>query len=525
MKKLFLFLIIGLIALSGVNALNWYSDVSSPHPYWKENNAKDITINDNEKATLATNTFDSIDDIVHLNVNIYNIDGVFVNNVDSYDVDVSEYTGFEEIEINKNNYVNAGDYRVVVTLSDSYQSQTDYATLKVNSISQPPVNPPVEPPVQPPINPPVNPPVEPPVQPLQNRAPHAAVIASPQIGNSPLNVQFSSTGSSDPDNNQLTYTWNFGDGTTSNQANPNHIYTNNGNNQVYYVVSLTVSDGSLIDIAQVIITVNPQIIPPPVPGNEDPVAILSIDRSQTCKNVAINFDGSWSYDMDGTIEFYSWDFGDGNSASGPSVSNSYSSDGNYLASLTVTDNQGATNSAYTFIEIGGIGCFETPQENRDTSDDENYGVNKFSLNILNNKNFVAESGKSFDFDIQIINTGETQDDVKLFTEIIGLDVKKVSMISLSKNSNILKNIVLDLPKDAKGEYIIKVELNSDGYNDVAYMPIKIIGKSNNVNIEVNEVVANVKEVNNWPLIILLIILILASGTGLYFMIKKVMGEK
>ena len=54
-----------------------------------------------------------------------------------------------------------------------------------------------------------------------NRAPSAVITATPSNGLSPLTLSFSSQGSSDPDpNTTLTYSWNFGDGTTSTVANP-----------------------------------------------------------------------------------------------------------------------------------------------------------------------------------------------------------------------------------------------------------------------------------------------------------------
>ncbi|WP_432993160.1 PA14 domain-containing protein [Dactylosporangium sp. CA-233914] len=58
-------------------------------------------------------------------------------------------------------------------------------------------------------------------------------------GLQPLQVHFSSAGSSDPDGDPLTYHWDFGDGTTSTEANPIKTYSNIG----VYTAQLTVSDG------------------------------------------------------------------------------------------------------------------------------------------------------------------------------------------------------------------------------------------------------------------------------------------
>lgn len=73
-----------------------------------------------------------------------------------------------------------------------------------------------------------------------NRAPSAVITATPSNGLAPLDIDFSSAGSSDPDpNTTLTYAWDFGDGGTSTAANPSRTYTTNGT----YNVALTVSDG------------------------------------------------------------------------------------------------------------------------------------------------------------------------------------------------------------------------------------------------------------------------------------------
>ncbi|WP_425552472.1 PQQ-dependent sugar dehydrogenase, partial [Dactylosporangium maewongense] len=71
-----------------------------------------------------------------------------------------------------------------------------------------------------------------------NRAPTAVAGASVTSGAAPLTVNFSSAGSSDPEGGALTYSWAFGDGTTSTVANPTKTYTTNGT----YNATLTVRD-------------------------------------------------------------------------------------------------------------------------------------------------------------------------------------------------------------------------------------------------------------------------------------------
>ncbi len=58
-----------------------------------------------------------------------------------------------------------------------------------------------------------------------NLPPVAAAAASPIFGPTPLTVNFSSAGSSDPENHPLTYLWDFGDGSPRRTlANPSHLY-------------------------------------------------------------------------------------------------------------------------------------------------------------------------------------------------------------------------------------------------------------------------------------------------------------
>jgi len=75
--------------------------------------------------------------------------------------------------------------------------------------------------------------------------------------------------------------------------------------------------------------------------NIPPVAQASVDPYLAPVGSEFTFDGSASSDEDGTIVSYDWDFGDGTSDSGVSVTHAYAAPGLYDVVLTVTDDMGA----------------------------------------------------------------------------------------------------------------------------------------------------------------------------------------
>src|SRR5207244_13079388 len=74
-------------------------------------------------------------------------------------------------------------------------------------------------------------------------------------------------------------------------------------------------------------------------GNQPPTAAFT----QSCSGLSCTFT-STSSDPDGTIASYSWTFGDGATSTAQNPSHPYGAAGTYTVGLTVTDNQGATNS-------------------------------------------------------------------------------------------------------------------------------------------------------------------------------------
>ena len=85
-------------------------------------------------------------------------------------------------------------------------------------------------------------------------------------------------------------------------------------------------------------------------GNEPPVADAAGPYSGSPQQT-IQLSGSGSWDPDGWITNYSWNFGDGTTGSGEMDSHTYAAAGSYVVTLTVTDNSGATSSTETTVTI------------------------------------------------------------------------------------------------------------------------------------------------------------------------------
>jgi Tfp pilus assembly protein PilV len=75
-----------------------------------------------------------------------------------------------------------------------------------------------------------------------NQSPVANIAANPPSGNGPLTVNFDATGSTDPDNDPLTYFWDFGDGETASGAKVSHTFTYIGLGAISRTVTLTATD-------------------------------------------------------------------------------------------------------------------------------------------------------------------------------------------------------------------------------------------------------------------------------------------
>ncbi len=138
----------------------------------------------------------------------------------------------------------------------------------------------------------------------------------------------------------LSYSWTFGDGGSANGQNVSHTYTDNG----VFTATLSVSDGDGgTGTDQVTVTVS----------NVAPYNVNAGSDKSGNEGASFTFSGS-ATDPGADVLTYSWNFGDGTSATGPSVTHAYGDNGTYTVTLTVTDDDGGSGSDQLSVTTSNV---------------------------------------------------------------------------------------------------------------------------------------------------------------------------
>ena len=172
-----------------------------------------------------------------------------------------------------------------------------------------------------------------------NRAP-TADLGGPYSAPRGMGIVFDASRSADPDGDNLTYEWDFGDGTTGGAVQVTHAYSR----VKAYKVTLIVGDG-LGGEAQVSDSVE-VFNRPPVAHAGGPY--LNPD------SLVVHFDAGASTDEDGDTLTFVWSFGDGtrDSSSGSLVSHTYARFGTYEVAVHVQDGLGGADADRTSATVG-----------------------------------------------------------------------------------------------------------------------------------------------------------------------------
>jgi len=220
-------------------------------------------------------------------------------------------------------FPSAGNYTISVTITDQ-SGQTDDAAINVAITEPTPATP------MPPISSPI-------ISPTPAVPPVAAMSANPTHGEANLNVRFTASNTANTQSAITSYIWNFGDGATSRGASVSHTYTSAGT----YIanITLTNADGLTSRAIQQII----------VNESAPPIANMSASTTRGEATLRVNFAAEDASSSSSPINRYQWNLGDGSSATGPSVSHSYTRAGTFLVVVTITNENG--QSANTSQQI------------------------------------------------------------------------------------------------------------------------------------------------------------------------------
>ncbi len=178
---------------------------------------------------------------------------------------------------------------------------------------------------------------------------------------------FDATKSYDPDDQNLSFRWDFGDGSTSVEPIATHMYKEGGE----YLVTLSVVDDSDLDC-------NTDQITQKVFVNTAPEAGFTV-KDASCIQQQIVMDASSTTDETPGNMVYRWDFGDGTSDVGKAVKKVYKKGGVYNISLAVDDGLGTPCSVDVIEKTIRVNTPPTASAGKDVnlclqSQDEEYRV-------------------------------------------------------------------------------------------------------------------------------------------------------
>lgn len=147
------------------------------------------------------------------------------------------------------------------------------------------------------------------------------------FGNEPIRFNNSSTSSSG--NSLNKWEWSFGDGTTSTQKDPTHLYSSTG---VYITKLVVTTVNNCTDTVDKSVTIYPS-----------PTASFSSDKIEGCAPFCVNFISNSSI-SGGTISSLNWGFGNITLSNSQTPNECYESAGNHSVSLIVTSDKGCTDT-------------------------------------------------------------------------------------------------------------------------------------------------------------------------------------
>lgn len=188
-----------------------------------------------------------------------------------------------------------------------------------------------------------------------------------------------------------TYLWDFGDGETSTEVSPSHTYSSDGS----YTVKLTAGNAAACENTiskDNFININTSTVDFTITG-------------PLCVNNELVFAGG----SNSTINTWSWNFGDGSSASDASVSKTYDSEGTYNVTVTAVNDFGCTLVQSKTIEIHSSPVVSVSSDKVHGCEEDDY--------LLVNFNDNTTGGAKWSWDFGDGETSEEKSPAHKYTQV------------------------------------------------------------------------------------------------------------
>ena len=254
------------------------------------------------------------------------------------------------------------------------------------------------------------------------------------------------------------FEWDFGDGTTATGSTVYHSYSSVGEYNVVVTGTFQLDpETSLKDSDEITVTIRYL-----------PVAVIHTSTTEPRAYLdSVHFDASDSYDRDGTIVSYEWDFGDGHTANTISADHTFK-EGTYTVRLTVTDNDGYKDTATVTINSN------LPKYRiTNTADNSTNPKVYYSQNIL--KVFWIENGSSIMM-AQSDDLGWTWSQPSIVLNNTSL---KITRIELESDGSYIAMVVECAPP---GKFPFLYILYSDDGGNTWYDPYVLRGDKASVDV-------------------------------------------
>lgn len=187
-----------------------------------------------------------------------------------------------------------------------------------------------------------------------------------------------------------------------------------------------------------------------------PVASFTFSPQTLTVGETVNFNASASYDPDGTITSYEWNFGDGTNGTGMTANHTYTGAGDHSVTLTVTDNASIVIGTSTYALEDTLMQVVTV-----------ISLHNIAVTIVTASKTTVNAGELLSIDATIVNEGAGEETFDVTAYYDGIEIDTQTDISLNAGASITLTFEWDTLGVTLGDYRITVEASEvEGESDI-----------------------------------------------------------